>query len=138
MSLSINHSYITKKIILQIEQSDKWEAWPELTLNIKNGVIPDISVYKIGEIKPNFFFDSAKCDKLPVLAIELLSPSQGVQELMEKAEDFLNAGIPAVWVVESYAKTIIVLTKENKRTVHCDVVETEGVQVDFSAIFNLN
>ncbi|HLC15646.1 MAG TPA: hypothetical protein VJL89_05415, partial [Thermodesulfovibrionia bacterium] len=74
MGPSINHSYLCKKIIVEIEKTDKWEAWPELTLDIESGLIPDIAVYEKGKIRPNFSEDKIKCDILPHMVIEVASP----------------------------------------------------------------
>ena len=54
MSPSINHSYLCKQLIIAIETTEQWEAWPKLTLNIDSGLIPDLAVYPRGKIKPNF------------------------------------------------------------------------------------
>ena len=135
MSPSINHSYLCKKILLQIEQAEAWEAWPELTLNIETGLIPDIAVYPRDSVKPDFHQDTFKCDLLPQLVIEVASPSQTIHELMQKAEKFLAAGVPAVWTIEPYGRTIYVSTPHHREVKLSGVVEQNGIQVDFGRIF---
>ncbi len=135
MSPSINHSYLCKKILLQVEQSEEWEAWPELTLNIETGLIPDIAVFRRGSVKPDFYQDAFRCDLLPQLAIEVASPSQTIHDLMQKAEKFLAAGVPAVWTIEPYGRTIYVSTPHHREVKLSGVVEHGGIKVDFSLIF---
>ena len=135
MSPSINHSYLCKKILLQIEQAEEWEAWPELTLNIETGMIPDIAVYPRGSVKPDFHQDTFKCDLLPRLVIEVASPSQTIHELMQKAEKFLAAGIPAVWTIEPYGRTIYISTPHHREVTISGMVEQNGIHVDFGRIF---
>jgi len=135
---SINHSYLCKRIIVEIEKTGKWEAWPELTLNIEGGLVPDIAVYRSGALKPDFAEDKIRCDILPVIAVEIVSPSQSVHELMIKAGKFLKAGIPAVWTVEPYGGVIYVSTPEERHVVVAEIVQSQGVELDFAAIFGKN
>ena len=136
MSPSLNHSYLCKKLILEIEQTAQWEAWPELTLNIETGLIPDVAVYPRGSLKPDFMEDRMKCDVLPTLVIEVASPSQSIHELMVKAGKFINAGIGAVWTIEPYGQIIYVSTQAGRKVKLAEMIESAGVTVDFSRIFN--
>lgn len=135
MGPSINHSYVCKKIIVEIEKTDKWEAWPELTLDIESGLIPDIAVYEKGKIRPNFSEDKIKCDILPYLVIEVASPSQSIHELMLKASKFIKANIAAVWTVEPYGKIIYVSTDQGNKVEMAGTVQANEFQINFSKIF---
>ncbi len=135
MSPSVNHSYLCKKILLAIEQTEQWEAWPELTLDIEAGLIPDIAVYPRGGLKPNFMQDAMKCDVLPQLVIEVASPSQAIQDLMTKADRFVQSGVPAVWTVEPYGQIVYVSTLQGRKVKLAGVVESAGVTVDFGRVF---
>ncbi len=135
MSPSLNHSYLCKRMIVELEKTDRWEAWPELTLDIEAGIIPDIAVYKRGTLHPNFHEDIIKCAILPTLVIEVASPSQSIHDLMQKAEKFLHADIPAVWTIEPYGKIIYISQKDSRNVELAGVVTTEGVSLDFSNIF---
>ena len=135
MGPSLNHSYICKRILLEIEHSGKWEAWPELTLDIESGVVPDIAVYESGVLKPDFDEDKVRCDVLPKVVVEVVSPSQPIHELMVKAGKYLKAGVPAVWTVEPYGGVIYVSTKEGRSVFVAEAVKSEGVELDFSKIF---
>ena len=138
MSPSLNHSYLCKKIIVAIEQSEQWEAWPELALNIEGGLVPDIAIYRKGLIKPDFAEDKIRCEVLPQLVIEIVSPSQAVHDLMIKARKFLAAGIPAVWTVEPYGAVVYISKKNERRVVIAELVKTEEVELDFAKIFKQN
>lgn len=135
MSPSLNHSYICKRIIVEIEQSGKWEAWPELTLDIEGGLVPDIAIYKTGMLKPDFTEDKTRCEILPLVAVEIVSPSQSIHELMLKAQKFLRARIPAVWTVEPYGGVIYISKENETKVLIAEPVESEGVKLDFSKIF---
>lgn len=135
MSPSLNHSYLCRKIILEIEKTGQWEAWPELTLNIESGLIPDIAVYPRDGLKPNFMEDTMKCDVLPQLIIEVASPSQSMHDLMAKAARFLKSGVPAVWTVEPYGQIVYVSTLQGRKVELAGVVESARVAIDFARIF---
>ncbi len=138
MSPSLNHSYLCKKIIVAIEQSEQWEAWPELALDVEGVLVPDIAIYRKGLIKPDFTEDKIRCEVLPQLVIEIVSPSQAVHDLMLKARKFLAAGIPAVWTVEPYG-AVIYISKENEtKAVIAELVKTKDVELDFAEIFKQN
>jgi len=135
MSPSINHSYICTKILENILKNKAYQPFIELTLDIDNGITPDISVYKEKTIIPDFLEDKTRCSVIPMLAIEILSPTQGMQELIDKAKILLDAGVMTVWIVDIYARTVIFMSNEKKETIHCEKVECENLQVDFKKVF---
>jgi Uma2 family endonuclease len=50
-------------------------------------------------IAPNFLRDINKLTQMPLLAIEVISSSQSIQLLLEKAERLIEAGIKVVWTI---------------------------------------
>jgi len=135
MSPSINHSYICTKIIEHLLKQEGIQPFVELTLDIDKGMTPDISVYRENSIRPDFLEDKTRCDIIPLLAIEILSPTQGIQELVDKAKILLAAGVSTVWIVDTYARTVIVVNNEKKETFHRELVDCEGIKVDFGEVF---
>ncbi|MEP6900285.1 MAG: Uma2 family endonuclease [Actinomycetota bacterium] len=131
-----NHSYICLEIIIQILALQKFRPLPELTLNIGKGITPDISVYPIELApQPNFFSDIIRYDKMPHLAIEVVSPSQNIQDLLEKAQMLIEAGAKTVWTVEPFSHSIWVTNEEGTKLFHNTTIESEGITVDFQKIF---
>ena len=47
-------------------------------------------------------------DGVPLLAVEILSPSDDQEQILEKVVEFLNAGVAMVWVVEPVFRTVTV------------------------------
>jgi Uma2 family endonuclease len=47
-------------------------------------------------------------DELPILAAEILSPSDTQEDILDKVEEYLTAGIPLVWVLEPKYRTVTV------------------------------
>ena len=134
---SLNHSYLCAQIMKQLLQNDEIQPLPELTLDIDKGLTPDISVFPKAKVQPNFFEDVLKLQQLPLLAIEVVSSSQSVQEILSKATLLLKAGIETVWVVEPYGRSIFVLTDKTKTLFHEEPVESSGIEVDFARVFSI-
>lgn len=133
---SLNHSYICSRILRQLFAIDDIEALTELTLDIDKGLTPDICVYPIATLTPNFSRDITKVSALPILAIEVISASQNIQTILEKAERLVQAGVKAVWTVEPYTRSIFVTTEAGEYIVYNSVVSFETITVDFTRIFN--
>jgi Uma2 family endonuclease len=47
-------------------------------------------------------------DGVPVLAVEILSPLDKQEDILEKVRDYLDAGVPLVWIAEPVFRTITV------------------------------
>jgi len=134
---SLNHSYICSQLMRQLLQDERLQLLPELTLDIDKGLTPDILVYEKDKIQPNFFEDVLKVKELPVLAIEVISSIQSIQSLLEKSKVLVNSGIKTVWAVEPYGRSIFVMNNQSKQLFHEEIVESEGIKVDFSQVFKI-
>jgi Uma2 family endonuclease len=68
---------------------------------------PDCAFVQASRVPPGQptlkFFEGA-----PDLAVEVVSPSDTVEELEEKIADYLNAGCQMVWVIHPKTKTITI------------------------------
>ena len=135
---SFNHSYICTKLLLELSQNNDYQPLVELTLDIDKGLTPDISVFPKEQIKPNFFHDITKYPEMPTLAIEIISASQNIQDLLIKANLLVNHGVKAVWTVEPFTNTVFVTDKIGEKRLHNQEVESEGIKVDFRSIFSNN
>jgi Uma2 family endonuclease len=134
---SLNHSYMCLQIIKQLIVNDEIMPLPELTLDIANGLTPDISVFLKSKIKPNLFHDISKFPDKPILAIEVISSSQTIQEMLQKAKQMVNEGVKTVWSVEPYSQSVFITTNEDETLFHAETVNSDGIIVDFSKIFLL-
>lgn len=47
-------------------------------------------------------------DGVPILAVEILSPSDTVEQITEKIDDYLDAGVLLIWVVNPHDRTVLV------------------------------
>jgi Uma2 family endonuclease len=119
----------------QLLLDESLQPMPDLALDIENGMNPNISVFRKEDVKPNFFEDTLKAKKMPVLAVEVMGLHQSVQEMLDRAKLLLKAWVKAVWIVEPYARSVFVLSGREQRLFHQELVETEGIRVDFAKVF---
>jgi Uma2 family endonuclease len=94
----------------------QYSIFTELSIEIEGKeYVPDICVYPKREI--DFFHDIIRMTELPLLAIEVLSPSQIMQELVDKIEIYLDAGIQSCWLVTPITRSVTVINeKKNSKT----------------------
>lgn len=52
--------------------------------------------------------DTTIIDGVPVLAVEILSPNNTVEEIDEKIDQYLKAGVPLVWIVDTRDRTVTI------------------------------
>ena len=72
---------------------------------------------------------------MPVLAIEVISASQDIQDVLEEAERLVAAGVDVVWTVEPFTRTIFVTTEAGEVIHREPRLESKGVIVDFQRLF---
>lgn len=133
---SLNHSVICLRIIRQLIENPNLEPLPELTLDIDKGITPDISVFPKNQIKPNFSRDIIRYPEMPILAIEVISASHNIQDLLIKADTLVEKGVGTVWTIEPFTNTIFVTTKDGEEKFSSREIESEGIKVDFKKIFD--
>ena len=132
---SFNHSIICNRLLKQLFTNEKIEALPELTLSIEKDITPDISIYPKEKVAPDFMQDYAKYPEMPILAIEVISASQNIQDLVEKSKMLVANNIKTVWTIEPFTNTVFVTTKAGIQKFTAQEIESDGIKVDFNRIF---
>ena len=74
---------------------------PETTVGI------DV-VYVSAEVMAGQSDETTLIDGIPVLAVEILSPSNTVEEIDEKLDSYRAAGVPLVWVIDPHDRTVAI------------------------------
>src|SRR5438132_7327221 len=72
---------------------------------------PDTTVgidvaYVSAEVLARQTRDTTLIDGLPTLAVEVLSPSDTVEDINEKVDAYLKAGVPLVWIIDPHRRTV--------------------------------
>jgi Uma2 family endonuclease len=138
MSPSYHHAYLSSNLIAVLHRLKNYSVFSELTIQIEGkDYVPDVCLYPKKPI--NFASsDIIKMTELPLLAIEVLSPTQGTQEVIDKFKIYFAAGIKSCWLIIPPAQTIVVYnTEENAKTFNRGhlIDEKMSIRVSLKAIF---
>jgi Uma2 family endonuclease len=72
----------------------------------------------------------------PDLAIEVMSPDDEAPEMLAKIGDYLAAGIPHIWVIDPYKRTLVEADQSGIRQVETQALSTPLVgEIDFAELF---
>ncbi len=138
MTPSYNHSYVQAKLTVLFGMMQSYNVHSELTLYIEGkDYTPDISIYPKKSI--DFNDDIVKVTEMPLLVVEILSPTQGTKDLVDKFNVYFQGGIKSCWLVQPYGKSIMVWSspKDSKNFIEGEIVdEVLDVKVPVKDIFS--
>jgi Uma2 family endonuclease len=83
------------------------EAGVILQRNPDSTVGVDIT-YVSAEVMARQTEDSSQIEGIPTLTVEILSPNDTYEEVNEKIDIYLAAGVPLVWIIDPYRPTVSV------------------------------
>lgn len=66
-------------------------------------------VYIAAEVAAREPDDTTLIDGVPVLVVEILSPNDVMEEVEEKIDDYLAAGVALVWVINPRRRTVQII-----------------------------
>lgn len=132
---SFNHGYIQLRLGGLLDRIGTFTPISELSLDIsaidltqfelrsKTELIPDISLYPKRTLsRPT---DIQRMTEMPLLVIEILSPRQGFDEILEKFKAYFALGIRSCWLVTPAINAIAVYSSPTEWKTY-----TEGEVVD--------
>lgn len=109
----------------------------ELSLATIPPTTPDICIYPKKKLNPREI--EAKETEMPLTTIEILSPSQTIEQLQEKAWDiYFPAGVGSAWIVVPELKAIQLLLPDGQtRLFYNDTLldPTTGIEIDVAKVF---
>lgn len=97
---------------------------------------PDICLYERSAV--NFLHVKAVKEEPPLLAIEIVSPSQTLDEFLHKAESYFASGVQSCWIVQPPIQAVTVLhPNERPRTFVEGMVEDAslGISIPIEEVF---
>ena len=83
-------------------------------------------VYVSAELAAQESEGTSLIDGVPVLVVEILSPSDRLEEIDEKVDDYLSAGVALVWVVDPHDRTVLVYRPEKEPELFNALQELSG------------
>jgi Uma2 family endonuclease len=134
------HSVTQTNLLLQlIEHRPDFQPLNELTLRLDDRELtPDVSVY--ADLEIDFTQDETHVTEPPLLAIEISSPTQGIQDLVDKARYLMEHGVESCWIVQPPLRTITVFTPDMDSTTYSSGVvpdPTTEIEVDLADVFSV-
>ncbi len=66
-------------------------------------------VYVSADVADRLPSDTKLIDGVPVLAVEILFPSDKQEEINEKIDTYLSAGVPLIWVIDPHRRTVEII-----------------------------
>jgi Uma2 family endonuclease len=109
-----------------------FRLWPERK---RESRAPDVSFILNDRLPKDLFHYPPMA---PDLAVEILSPDDSFEDMMEKVDEYLSQGVKLVWVVITRTREVLVCTKESKYTVRDKLTAPEllpGFELAVADIF---
>ena len=80
----------------------------EMTLEFEDGMIftPDLSVLPKRDL--DWGGEPVRCKEVPLLVVEIISPTQGYLEIHQKRQAYFAHGVGSVWIVEPDLQAVAV------------------------------
>jgi len=97
---SLNHSLLQARLIARLfaRYEGKYNIASELSLDLADWPsVPDLSI--LPKMQPDFRNDVTTVTEPPLGVIEIISPSQTLNQLVAKAEAYFEHGVKSCWLV---------------------------------------
>lgn len=135
---SLNHAIVQDNLCAQFRKDGKFRVLPELTLDIDGkSLTPDISLYS-RSLRVDFKVDIIRMPEPPLLAVEIFSPRQGTQDVLDKLPIYFEHGVGSVWIVSPPLHHIEIHTADGAVLRFLDGIATDpltGVTADLATVF---
>jgi Uma2 family endonuclease len=137
---SLNHGLIQGNMIhfLNVYYRKNYSIASELSLELKNWPsVPDISI--LPKQKFDAQNDQIRVYEAPLCAIEIISPSQSLNELTDKATQYFEHGVKSCWLVMLPLKSICVFSSPTEytyfRSEQILIDEILGIELPLAEVF---
>jgi Uma2 family endonuclease len=97
---SLNHSIIQGNIsfLLMLSYRTEYRITPEISLHLNGwNCVPDVAIFPL--LTVDFRHDVIKFETVPLGVVEILSPTQNVEDLTTKAEMYFMKGVKSYWLI---------------------------------------
>ena len=138
---SLNHAKIQMRLVAHLfnAYANEYDVLPELTIAFPvKPAVPDIAIYP--KVADDWKNDIIKRTELPLLAIEILSPRQVFDDIMDKINDiYFPAGLKSAWVILPSAQSVMIFTPDaaKPQLFNSGIMRdtASGFEVDLDKIF---
>jgi len=145
---SFKHSSAQANLAFLLKRLGKYSVLTDLSLDIskvdiskfdistKEEIKPDVCIYP--KRKMNLLDDILRMSEMPLLAIEVLSPKQGVYDILEKFKLYFALGVQSCWLVIPNTRTVVVYSAPDGFATFGTgevIDESLGIQIPIEEIF---
>lgn len=135
---SSNHGAIQANLIVEFARHRELRVYSELTLEIEGQhYTPDLSLYPREAL--DLRHDVIRRTDTPTTVVEIFSPTQGSQSVMEKVDVYFRHGVKSCWIVSPPLHTIKIITADGREeTIHSGVAKDPVTELtaDLTAAFS--
>jgi Uma2 family endonuclease len=135
---STNHSAVQLNLGVEFFKHREYRTLSELTLDISGTpYTPDLSVYPRTPL--DLRRDVSRRTDPPLLVVEIFSPQQGTQEVMDKVDAYFAHGVKSCWIVCPPMHSIQILTADGGEIVLNSGVAKDpvtGLTADLAVVFS--
>jgi Uma2 family endonuclease len=129
------HSIVQANLIFQLNLNfrDRFRVFSELTLALSGWEsVPDICLFDMEKV--DFWHDEIQITTPPLCSIEILSPTQSIQELITKSEKYFQLGIKSCWLVIPSLKNIYVFHQPTEYSIfrENEVLNDQNLNISFN------
>lgn len=120
---------VTLCLLIRAWCRGKGRVLPEWAILLKRqdkdwAPVPDLTYISYARL-PKSWRRNEACPAIPELVIEIISPDKTMEEFEEKAQDYLAAGVPRVWVIDPEAILIRSFFPDGSSQVYADNMPIE-------------
>lgn len=131
------HALCQARLIGQFLKSPAFVPLSELNLDLRQKrSVPDVCVYRSADVAA--FRQQTWVTQAPLIAVEIIPPSQTIEEMTTKINDLLAAGVPSVWLVLPFARVVTIFQKDIPLISATSGVLADpvtGIQVNLDEVF---
>jgi hypothetical protein len=135
---SLNHGAVQANLICEFARHRDFRVVSELTLALPaKPLTPDLSIYPRTAL--DLRHDVSRHPDPPLLVVEIFSPQQGTQEVLDKVDAYFAFGVKSCWVVSPPMHSIQILTADGRETVLTSGLATDpviGLTADLATVFS--
>ena len=136
---SFNHSFIQMNLGSEFVRDTRYRVHSELTLDLgkKPDLTPDLCVFKRGPV--NLIQDQIRVSEPPLLIVEILSPSQGSFEVLQRFQRYFAHGVKTCWLVEPHIHTVTIFGADDSEIILHEGVAKDpatGLKADLAQVFS--
>ncbi len=125
-------NYLEAHPLGTVSGDTNFRLWPERTTSSR---APDVSFILRERLPQDLYHYPAMA---PDLAVEILSPGDGFEQVMTKVDEYLSQGVKVVWIVIPQTREVLVCTHQSKHVVRDKLTAPEllpGFELPVADIF---